>query len=80
MVDGDWKDIASPRLVSFLGGSRIKFGEKYTLKVTLRGSRIQCFINDGIVLDITEPGSPIGQVGLVTFKTAAEFSSFKVSK
>ncbi len=81
MVDGDWKDIASPRLVSFLGGSRIKFGETlYKLKVTIRGSRIQCFVNDGIVIDITEPGSPIGQVGLVTFKTAADFRSFRVTK
>jgi len=81
MVDGDWKDIANPRVVNILQSDRIGFKNNvYRLKVVLTGARIQCFINGEPIIDVTEASQTVGHVGLVTFKTAAEFDFFKVTQ
>ncbi len=81
MEDGEWKDFANPRAVEFLDGQRLKFDDvTYRLKVKVDGSRIVGFINDEPVATVSDWSFPIGHVGLVTFKTAAEFDYIKITE
>lgn len=80
MVDGEWIDIANPRSANYLP-ERVKFSESnwYRLKVEAYGSRIVCYINDSVVASSTDTTFSLGNFGLVTFKTMADFDYFKVS-
>jgi len=80
MVDGEWKDMANPRTADFLTGQRVKFAESnwYRLKVEVYGNRIVCSINDVPVINKTDDTYGLGKVGLVTFKTFADFKNIKV--
>jgi hypothetical protein len=79
MVDGEWIDIANPRSANFLP-ERVKFSRAnwYRLKVDAYGSRIVCYINDSVVVSRTDTTFSLGNFGLVTFKTKADFDYFKV--
>jgi len=79
MVDGEWIDIANPRSANYLP-ERVKFSEAnwYRLRVDAYGSRIVCYINDSVVASRTDTSFSLGNFGLVTFKTMADFDYFKV--
>jgi hypothetical protein len=81
MVAGEWTDLANPRFRDLGSGTqRIQFGKGnyYKLKVECRSNRIMCYVNDGIACTMQDASFDMGQVGLVTFKTAADFSYIKV--
>lgn len=82
MVDGEWTDIQNPRVRGMLRGDRIGFrpDNVYRLKVECYGSSIKCYINDEPVCTGNDSQFDLGQVGLVTFKTAAEFDFIKVTR
>jgi hypothetical protein len=79
MVDGEWIDIANPRSANFLP-ERVKFSEAnwYRLRVDAYGSSIVCYINDSVVVSSSDTTFTLGNFGLVTFKTKADFDYFKV--
>jgi hypothetical protein len=83
MIDGQWNepDLCNPRVRDFLEGSRIGFRRDnwYRLKVEAYGSRMTVFINGEPVCSAVDATFTIGHVGLVTFKTAADFDYVKVS-
>ena len=80
MVGGEWTDLANPRTADFLTGERVRFSESnwYRLKVEVYGNRIVCSINDVPVINKTDDTYGLGRVGLVTFKTFADFDYLKV--
>ncbi len=84
MVDGGWneKDLCNPRVLDFLRGDRIGFRADnwYRLKVEAYGSRITTYINDEAVCSVVDDTFALGQVGLVTFKTAADFDWIRVTR
>jgi hypothetical protein len=84
MVNGEWneKDLCNPRVRDFLTGSRIGFRADnwYRLKVESNGPRITTYINDEPVCTVTDSTFGIGQTGLATFKTAAAFDHFRITK
>ena len=82
IVDGGWQDIANPRARNFLDGRRLKFDGKqdYKLRVEHTGGRVVCYVDDEPVIDQRGLSVPIGQVGLVTFKTGAMFDYFKIKE
>jgi serine protease Do len=56
-------------------------GEWNSLKVRLEKDRIQCFVNDQLVIESTDTGLTEGRVGLAKFRdTAASFRHFRVGK
>jgi hypothetical protein len=81
MVNGEWNDLCNPRVRDFLDGSRIGFTEenRYRLKVEVYGNRITAFIDDEPVCRVTDETFSIGNVGVVTFKTPADFDYLKVT-
>ncbi|MCK5681624.1 hypothetical protein KAI46_12525 [bacterium] len=82
MVDGRWVDLKNPRRLNFLEGGRIKANNWYTLKVTVDGNNIQCFINGSPVINYNDLESEfsLGHFGLVTFKCFGDFEYIKVTK
>jgi len=82
MVDGEWIDIENPRVKDFLRGERIGFwaDNEYRLKVEVGGSRFVCYINEEPVVSAKDDDFDIGHVGLITFKTAADFDFIKITK
>jgi hypothetical protein len=81
MVNGEWFDLCNPRVRGILEGSRIGFRSDnwYRLRLDAYGRRITAYINDEPVCDVQDGTFTIGQVGLVTFKTAADFDYFQVT-
>ena|GEM_PF-1645351 len=79
MVDGIWVDLSNPRSADYLQ-ERIKFSESnwYRLKVDAYGSRIICYINDSVVVSKSDTTYSLGNFGLCTFKTKADFDYIKV--
>lgn len=82
MVNGEWVDLANPRVRGMLRGDRIGFraDNVYRLKVECYGNSIKCYIDDEPVCTSFDGQFDLGQVGLVTFKTAADFDFVKVTK
>jgi hypothetical protein len=79
MVDGVWVDLSNPRSADYLQ-ERIKFSESnwYRLKVDAYGDRIVCYINDSVVVSKTDTTFSLGNFGLCTFKSKADFDYMKV--
>lgn len=82
MQNGAWTepDLCNPRVRDSLQGDRIGFRADnwYRLKVEAYGNRFVVFINDEPVCSVTDDTFTVGQFGLVTFKTAADFDYIKV--
>jgi regulator of sirC expression with transglutaminase-like and TPR domain len=58
-----------------------KPGEWNRLKVRVEKDKLQCFVNDELVIESTDDGFTSGRVGLAKFRnTAAEFRRFAVAK
>ncbi len=80
MVGGEWIDIENPRVRDFLEGYRLGFRDTYRLRVEVGANRIRCYINDEPVVNTVDSTFSLGHVGLVTFKTAAEFDYVKITR
>ena len=61
------------------GDKRLKKGEWYTARVRVRGSRVQCFVNDTQVFDTETKAAPAGFVGLMTWSAPFRFRNIKVT-
>jgi len=58
-----------------------KPGDWNRLKVRVEKDKLQCFVNDELVIESTDRGFSTGRVGLAKFRnTAAEFRRFAVAK
>jgi regulator of sirC expression with transglutaminase-like and TPR domain len=56
-------------------------GEWNTLRVRLDDGKIQCFVNDQLVIESSDDGLTSGKVGLAKFRqTKAEFKHFRVGR
>lgn len=51
-------------------------GTWYTVRMERIGDKVRVFVNDTLRLSATDAGAPAGQVGLITYKAAAEFDDF----
>jgi hypothetical protein len=81
MVGGEWFDIENPRVRDFLEGFRLGFRDTtYKLRVEIYANRIKCYINGEPVVNTVDNTFSLGHVGLVTFKTAAEFEYLKITR
>ncbi len=81
MVGGEWIDLKNPRVRDFLEGYRLGFRDvTYRLRVEVHANRIRCYINDEPVVNTIDSEFTLGHVGLVTFKSAAEFEYLKVTR
>jgi len=49
----------------------------YTVRLEAVGSRLRTYVNGRLVLEATDPQPVIGLVGLVTYRTAADFDDFR---
>ena len=49
----------------------------YTVRLEAVGSRLRTYVNGRLLLEATDPQPVIGQVGLVTYRTAADFDDFR---
>ncbi|MBF0566797.1 MAG: hypothetical protein HQK89_16345 [Nitrospirae bacterium] len=80
MVDGNWTDLKNPRRVDFLEGGRIRTNTWYSLKVSVHGNTIKCYINDNPVINTQDSTFSIGKFGVTTFKTMADFEYLRVTE
>src|SRR5205807_5590868 len=56
-------------------------GDWNTLKVRIANDKIQCYVNDHLVVESNDDGLTSGKVGLAKFRdTRAEFKGFQVAK
>ena len=51
-------------------------GTWYTLRLEKIGGKLRVYVNDTLRLSFDEPNFYRGQVGLVTYKAAADFDDF----
>ena len=49
----------------------------YTVRLEAVGSRLRTYVNGRLVLEATDPQPVIGRVGLVTYRTAADFDDIR---
>ena len=49
----------------------------YTVRLEAVGSRLRAYVNGRLVLEATDPQPVIGRVGLVTYRTAADFDDIR---
>jgi hypothetical protein len=49
----------------------------YTVRLEAVGSRLRAYVNGRMVLEATDPQPVIGRVGLVAYRTAADFDDFR---
>ena len=49
----------------------------YTVRLEAVGSRLRTYVNGRLLLEATDPQPVIGLVGLVTYRTAADFDDFR---
>ncbi|MFQ5734532.1 MAG: trypsin-like peptidase domain-containing protein, partial [Planctomycetaceae bacterium] len=74
-------DVFSWKVLRMLPSRHYRPGEWNALKVRVEKGRIQCFVNDRLVIESTDAGLTSGQVGLVKFRdTNADFRGFRVAK
>jgi hypothetical protein len=58
---------------------RLKKGEWYAARVSVRGNRVRCSVNGEEVFDIIGKPPPAGLVGLMTWTAPCRFRNFKVT-
>jgi hypothetical protein len=54
----------------------VSVGTWYTVRMERIGDKVRVFVNDTLFLSADDAGAPAGQVGLITYKAAAEFDDF----
>jgi len=50
----------------------------YKVRVTVRGSHFQCFLDEKLIFDVTDDLNPRGRVGLRTMSSVARFRNIRV--
>ncbi|GAB4144178.1 MAG: hypothetical protein Tsb009_15780 [Planctomycetaceae bacterium] len=74
-------DVYSWQVLRQVRSRHYRPGEWNTLKVRLEKNRIQCFVNDQLVIESNDSVFKGGQAGLAKFRdTAAEFKNFAIAK
>ena len=58
---------------------KLKKGEWYTARVSVRGGRVRCFVNGEPVFDTETKAAPAGFVGLMTWTAPFRFRNIKVT-
>ncbi len=77
----DGADVFQWKVLEEVRSRHYRVGEWNTLKVRLDKNKIQCFINDELVIESTDSKFLAGRVGLAKFRhTTAEFKRFQVAK
>ncbi|MDA1013230.1 MAG: tetratricopeptide repeat protein [Planctomycetota bacterium] len=76
----DGPDVFSWQVLKELASPHYRPGEWNALKVRVDENKIQCFVNDELVIESTDAGLTSGSVGLAKFRdTEAEFKQFQVA-
>ena len=52
----------------------------YDIRIVLNGLRVQCYLDDVLVHDVSYPTTPRGNIGLGTWNTRASFTNVVVTK
>jgi hypothetical protein len=65
--------VPSERLENFLAPER-----SAVLRVVARGSQIDAYVDNNLIVRVNDSTFPIGQIGLMTFKIKAAFLYFSV--
>jgi regulator of sirC expression with transglutaminase-like and TPR domain len=74
-------DVFSWQVLAEKPSEHYKPGEWNRLKVRVDKDKLQCFVNDELVIESTDDGFTRGRVGLAKFRnTAAEFRRFAIAK
>jgi TolB-like protein len=71
------------RLEPTAGSIRITEGLWYHIKIVVRDAHVQCFLNDALIIDHSDPDIqklPAGKIGLGTFGTRAYFDNIRIIK
>ena len=77
----DGADVFQWKVLEEIRSRHYHVGEWNTLKVRLEKDKIQCFINDELVIESKDSQFLEGRVGLAKFRhTTAEFKRFQVAK
>jgi regulator of sirC expression with transglutaminase-like and TPR domain len=77
----DGPDVYSWHVLQELPVPNYRLGDWNSLKVRLETGKIQCFINDQLVVTSTDQNLKSGKVGLAKFRnTQAEFRGFRMAK
>ena len=77
----DGADVFQWKVLEDIRSRHYRAGEWNTLKVRLEKDKIQCFINDELVIESKDSQFLEGRVGLAKFRhTTAEFKRFEVAK
>ncbi|MFL5343064.1 MAG: transglutaminase family protein, partial [Gemmataceae bacterium] len=77
----DGPDVFSWKILAQKKSDHYRPGEWNTIKVRLEKDRIQCFVNDHLLIESAEAEYTSGKIGLAKFRdTAAEFKQFRVGK
>ncbi|MFM7072112.1 MAG: tetratricopeptide repeat protein, partial [Planctomycetota bacterium] len=73
-------DVFSWQVLAERPSEHYRPGDWNRLKVRIEKERIQCFVNDELVIESTDDAFAAGQVGLAKFReTEAEFKRFRVA-
>ena len=74
-------DVFSWQVLAEKPSEHYRPGEWNRLKVRVEKDKLQCFVNDELVIESTDDGFTTGRVGLAKFRnTGAEFRRFAVAK
>jgi regulator of sirC expression with transglutaminase-like and TPR domain len=77
----DGPDVYSWHVLQELPVPNYRLGDWNALKVRLETGKIQCFVNDQLVVTSTDQNLKSGKVGLAKFRnTQAEFRGFRMAK
>ena len=77
----DGPDVYSWHVLQELPVPSYRLGDWNSLKVRLETGKIQCFVNDQLVVTSTDQNLKTGKIGLAKFRnTQAEFRGFRMAK
>lgn len=77
----DGPDVFSWKVLHEITTPHYRPGEWNALKVRIEDHKIQCFVNDEMIVETTDTGLNEGSFGLAKFRdTVAEFKQFEVGK
>jgi hypothetical protein len=59
--------------------AEVNSGQWYRVRVSVRGSRLQCFLDEELLFDLTDQNHLRGAVGFRTWETNVRFRNIKVT-
>jgi predicted Ser/Thr protein kinase len=72
-------DEAVSKIIHNVKGARVANDRWYRVRISVRGPKCRCYLDDRLIHEFTDPKHPHGAVGLRTWDTAARFRNFKVT-